>query len=50
MGAICSLLLLALVLVYAGYKASILEGRKSIDILTAVTEDYFNETYVFGAN
>ena len=32
---------------YAGYKISVLEGKKSIDIVQAVQENYFDDSYVF---
>ena len=35
---------------YAGYKISVLEGRKSIDIVQAVKRDNFDDQHVFGAN
>ena len=47
MGALCSLLLSVIIIVYAGYKISILEGKKSIDIVQAVQEHYFDDTHVF---
>ena len=34
---------------YTGYKVSILEGKKSVDILQAVNKDHFDENYTFGA-
>ena len=37
-------------LVYAGYKISILEGKKSIDIIQTVKENQFSDEDVFGAN
>ena len=47
MGALCSILLIVILIMYAGYKISILEGKKSIDIVQAVQENYFDETHVF---
>ena len=49
MGSFCSILLVAILIAYTGYKISILEGKKSIDILQAVKENYFDASYVFGA-
>ena len=48
-GALCSILLLILMLIYTGYKLSILEGKKDIDIVQAVKEDHFDESHMFGA-
>ena len=47
-GALCSILLLIILLAYAGYKISILEGKKSIDIIQAVIENHFDEKHSFG--
>ena len=49
MGSFCSILLLVVLFAYAGYKASILEGKKKVDIVQAVQENYFDDSYVFGA-
>ena len=34
---------------YTGYKVSILEGRKSIDIIQAVKENHYDDSYVFSS-
>ena len=47
MGALCSLLLLVIMLAYTGYKIYILEGKKSIDIIQAVQENYFDDSHEF---
>lgn len=47
MGALCSILLVIVLLLYAGYKTSILEGKKEIDIIQAVKENHFDDTHVF---
>ena len=47
MGAACTILLAVILITYGGYKASILEGRKSVDILSAVQEDHYDEEFVF---
>ena len=49
MGALCSILLLIVMVTYTGYKISILEGKKSIDIVSAVRENYFRSDHKFGA-
>ena len=41
-GAICSIILTIVLLAFAGYKVSILEGKKSIDIVQAVVENHFD--------
>ena len=46
-GAVCSILLTILLITYAGYKVSVLEGKKSIDIIQAVVENHFDDTYKF---
>ena len=48
MGALCSIILLILMLIYTGYKISILEGKKDIDIVQAIKENHFDESHVFG--
>ena len=47
LGALCSLTALIVLIIYAGYKFSIMEGKKSVDIVQTVTEDYFDGSYVF---
>ena len=42
-GALCSLLLTLILLFYTGYKISILEGKKDIDIVQAVKENHFDD-------
>ena len=49
MGAVCSILLALTLIMYSGYKLSILEGRKSIDIVQAVKENHFDANSVFSA-
>ena len=49
MGALFSLLLVVNVLIFAGYKIYILEGKKSIDIVQAVLEDHFDSDFVYSA-
>ena len=39
-----------ILLLYAGYKVSILEGKKKIDILQAVIENYYDQNHIFGAD
>ena len=49
LGAFCSFLLVIILIIYAGYKVSILEGKKNVDIIQAVKENHFDNDYVFGA-
>ena len=49
MGTFCSILLLMILITYTGYKVNILEAKKSVDILQAVSRDHFDDEYVFGA-
>ena len=49
MGALCSIMLLILMLIYTGYKTSILEGKKDIDIVQAIKENHFDDSHLFGA-
>ena len=49
MGALCSIILLILMLIYTGYKISILEGKKDIDIVQAIKENHFDQSHVFGS-
>ena len=47
-GTLCSFLLTFAMVAYTGYKIYILEGKKSIDIIQAVQENYFDDSHVFG--
>ena len=47
MGAFCSIFLIICMVTFAGYKISILEGKKNIDIVQAVIEDHFDDDYEF---
>ena len=47
MGACCSLILYLILISYAGYKASVLEGRKSVDIVQAVLENHYDSDSIF---
>ena len=49
MGACCSFLLFLILISYAGYKVSVLEGKKSVDIVQAVLEDHFDSDFVYSA-
>ena len=49
MGTFCSIFLLALMTVYTGYKISVLQGKKSIDIIQALRENHFDDSHVFSA-
>ena len=42
-------MLFIILIAYAGYKISILEGKKSVDILQAVKEKHFDDSYIFQA-
>ena len=42
-------MLVIILLMYTGYKISVLEGRKSIDIIQAVKKDHFDDKHIFGA-
>ena len=48
MGASCTFALLIILLIYAGYKVSVLEGRKKVDILQAVNKNSYDVNYIFG--
>ena len=49
MGALCSILLTIALALYTAYKISVLEGKKSVDIIQAVKENHFDDDKVFGA-
>ena len=49
-GTFCSLFLVIVLVAYAGYKVSILDGKKRVDILTSVSKDHFDEKYTFGGD
>ena len=48
-GGICSLLLVVILLAYAGYKVSVLLGKTNVNIVQAVSKDYFDEADVMGS-
>ena len=50
MGAFCSILLYVLLLTYTGYKMDIMFNKKSEDVTSAVHEDHYDDSYVFGAD
>ena len=49
MGTFCSFLLFIILIAFTGYKVSILERKKSVDILQAVNKNRFDVEYTFGA-
>ena len=48
MGAISSLFVISLLLVYTYYKFTIMDRKKDVDILSAVRENHFGLDHVFG--
>ena len=42
-------MLFVVMIVYTGYKISILNGKKSINIIQAVKENHFDDSHVFTA-
>ena len=50
MGAISSIFLLVVLIIYAYYKFNILMEKKDVDILSAVLEDHFQADYQFKSN
>ena len=48
MGACCSIFALILLVAYGGYKFSIMEGKKSVDLVQAEIENHYDHTVVFG--
>ena len=49
MGALCSFILFVVIIAYTCYKVDVLVGKKSVDILSAVNENYYDDSYIFGA-
>ena len=49
MGVICSFILLFVIIAYTYYKVDVLVAKKSVDILSAVNEDFYDDNYIFGA-
>ena len=49
-GGICTLLLVFILLAYTGYKVSVLVGKTNSILNQAVSENYFDEAYVIGAD
>ena len=50
MGACCSILALILLVAYGGYKFSIMEGKKSVDLVQAEIENQYDYSYKFGGD
>ena len=48
MGATCTILLFFVLIAFTGYKVSVLEGKKAVDIQTSVYEDFYDNSHVFG--
>ena len=48
-GTVSSFLLVILLIVYTYYKFDIMLGKKDVDIISAVKENYFKPEYTFGA-
>ena len=48
-GSFCSIALILLVMMYTGYKLSILWDKKSIDILQVIKENHFDDSHVIEA-
>lgn len=49
-GALCTYLMVLVLLAYTGYKVDVQLARKSTNIVQAVEEDKFDENSVFGAD
>ena len=49
MGAFCSIMLYILLISYTGYKMDIMFNRKNEDVTSALHEDYYDDSYIFGA-
>ena len=49
MGALCSFMLLFVMLWYSYYKVDIMLEKKSVDILSAINENGIKNEYIFGA-
>ena len=50
MGALCSLILAITLITYAVYKMIIMTERKNVDILSALQENHFDDSYRFTAD
>lgn len=48
LGAIFSILLMIIMLLFTGYKISRLTGKKNVDIIQAVVENHYDDEFVFG--
>ena len=49
MGSICTLLLVVFLIIATAYKVTLLEGKRAIDIISAVEENHYDQSYIFGA-
>ena len=49
MGALCSILLLIIMMAYTSYKIYIANSKRNIDIIQAVKENHFDDSHVFSA-
>ena len=49
MGLCCSFVLFVILITYTGYKLSVMERKKSVDIVQAVVEDHYDSSHVIRA-
>ena len=48
MGSICSILVLAVVVLYMYQKTDVLISKKDVDVLSTINDSHFNPDYIFG--
>ena len=48
-GALCTIILLVITITYSILKVDVLLGKKDVDILSALNEDFLDEETTFGA-
>ena len=49
MGTLCSFVLIFVLIAYSYYKVDVMVGKMNIDIISAVNENYYDDSYIFGA-
>ena len=47
MGSICSLMILALVVMYSYQKVDILWNKKDVDVLSTINDSHFDSDFIF---
>ena len=49
MGASCTIMVFFLTMVYAGYRASILQAKSDVEVQASIQRNYYDDSFTFGA-